>query len=246
MTISALFAEIESPTFSAKANFASSFRLFERIISNENVVQAFLEEIKDNLSVADFVFARIQRLSKVDQNFEFENSTDVAFATYLWILNRNSPSVGKIAAKEVLNECPRIWWAKQLARKILAASVNVDTEISIVSPYAENIVPETDNIWGSGVAVIIAGPHTYSSDIAYNVPYLSVKNFWDHVSPTLQNVDVNILAAKPVSFVFADQDQIAAELKMPTLMLAGHSARKSQEPQPSLPPEDITSIKWVD
>lgn len=115
--IDELFEYVEGLEFASRTNLANDFRTFVRALE--------LDDTQERLcAVASFgengqrILERVQSLTSVQSDLNYENPSDSALATYLRVLYfTNSPLT--FHAAKIVADAPRLWWAEFVATLIL-------------------------------------------------------------------------------------------------------------------------------
>src|SRR5438876_11852665 len=114
-----LFAEFESPGFSARVNVVSGYNQFLRAIASQPEVSGLLEGLQSSDSLIELLIHVLELAARATDE-GYENPNDVALATYLWVLSMSDPAATQFAAEEV-RQCRRCWWARKLADRLRSA-----------------------------------------------------------------------------------------------------------------------------
>ncbi len=131
MTTAEAMETIETPQFCAYVNVASSFKTFLRRVIPHEAVKALIDQSSDQ-SVAKTLLSRILKLLQFEPEEGLEHSWDASIAAYLWILGEKHEEFAKIAA-EAIRKGQRLWWAKQVADKVLEAEIAAHSRQKILS-----------------------------------------------------------------------------------------------------------------
>ena len=170
MTIWEAIREIEGLPFSTRLNIATDSRMFFRIANGEPAVRDCWKEMEKSEN-AETIFSRVGDLSRQLTDIRYENSSDVALAVYLWLLNAKKPSFAMLAAQTV-SQLPRCWWAETTADQILrgrsahaaisdSASKSNEPFTCLTNAPETLLIPRT--FWESGSTVhsgMVSGIHT--------------------------------------------------------------------------------------
>jgi len=114
-----IFTRIESPSFAAELNLASSMSLADRVLEVSEATRALREMYAHEDSFFEDVLERIEQLAQVDIDPRYENPYDAALCAYLWTMDKLNPELGLVAA-ELVAHSRQTWWARQFATRILA------------------------------------------------------------------------------------------------------------------------------
>lgn len=110
--------EIEHLRFAVRVGLANSFRAFLKNISAEPSVIELLSRANESRDIPQQVLNRILELSRVRGDIRYLHRSDIALATYLWILSRTSRDLARAGADAIAN-LPRTWWAEQVSNYVL-------------------------------------------------------------------------------------------------------------------------------
>ena len=113
-----LIINIESHEFSAKMNYASSFNFFLRLLDEDPLIDSLTRLMIKNPDTIIQTISRVEQLSRLRVNPQYENVNDVAISAYCWALNKVNPNGAKIASAFATYSNVS-WWAKKTAVYIL-------------------------------------------------------------------------------------------------------------------------------
>lgn len=133
MNINQVMEKIEDLEFDLRMNIASGYHHFIDILSSDESTVELCSLLHDTDNTAR-VARRLLDLSSQVYDLEFENSRDVAIATYLWCVYTIDDNIGKYLAEAVL-EARNIWWARLVAERILSFN------------YQPEFINARDRIW---------------------------------------------------------------------------------------------------
>jgi len=114
-----VLSEIASLEFDVGLNVVSSLRAFLRGAANEKSVRTLYSALVTSGEAREEVLGRISDLSRLEVDRRYENPHDTALAVLLWLTVMASPDFGTIAA-DLADRAPQCWYAKKLARIVLA------------------------------------------------------------------------------------------------------------------------------
>ena len=122
MTFAETMGAIEQDEFAAEMSLAAGTKSFRRGIREHNLFPCLTELAKENPAE---VLARIEGISRLEIDEEYENGFDTALSAYLMALSDVAePETISKAAAAVLRT-PKCWWASGLARDLLVQAVAV-------------------------------------------------------------------------------------------------------------------------
>ena len=100
-------------------SLASGFRLLFSFARQQEALQALWQELV-LLANQEALLTRIKDLAAQEQDLQYENSHDVAFVMYLWLLSWKNPELA-LQAAEIISKVPKCAWAEDGARYYLEA-----------------------------------------------------------------------------------------------------------------------------
>lgn len=99
----------------------SGFRSFLQAARKEGSVVTLYRAMVTSRAVREEIFERIRDLSRLEVDRRYENPNDTALAILLWLSVLTAPDYAQIAA-DLVDRTPQCWYAKKLARRIVAPS----------------------------------------------------------------------------------------------------------------------------
>lgn len=194
MNLSKIFEHIESVHFAIDFTVLSGFKVFQRALEENSMVQQLIDDMKRYPTHNNRVLERLIVLLQADHPAEFQHPDDIAISAYLFGLNKADPYLGLNVA-EKLSSFHNLWWAHYVAESILetikTGSVDVDYKVS--SPTAFNYMFKTilksyssglaaqylEGIYDSRRLILF---HSASGEISKFVPELSELEAQNRVS----------------------------------------------------------------
>ncbi len=126
MTFEQAINTIESHGFAAEVNIASDLKTFVRVLGKHPAVTK-IRSCLSLLNGVQRVNSRIEELLKAQSEVGFEHPNDAAIAAYVWIIASVGPELAHPIAR-LVPEKPEFWWARKVAKKILADFKKVRTD----------------------------------------------------------------------------------------------------------------------
>ena len=116
------FAEIESVSFSAYANAASSEKVFVSLVESSDDVQDLLAAAKDSSAIGNRLVDRCLWLlrDELDADRDYESIHDTAIAVYALILQRISqPRIGEVVDAVWRRDAgrPPLFWSRRVLQE---------------------------------------------------------------------------------------------------------------------------------
>ena len=145
MTWQEVLEEVHSVEFDVNLNVVSSSNAFFHALSGNSVVLEAYHLMRRSGDLCEEVLDRLSSLVAEDTDPHFENPNDTPLTVLLWLTVFAAPDSAEIAASWV-DEVPRCWYAKKLARRILnpprSTTANYQLWGNVASP-AHNLSSET-------------------------------------------------------------------------------------------------------
>ena len=120
-------AHVESIEFDAEVNMVSSARAFFHAVAAEPVMQDLYRQARDSAEVREEILGRIYDLSAREIDLKYENPNDTPLAALLWLTCYAAPDFLPTAAR-ITAQAPQCWYARKLARSIIAAPPPVNSK----------------------------------------------------------------------------------------------------------------------
>lgn len=109
---------IESPDFAAHLNVVSSEKAFFRAVAHDSVVLSMYRQLQESGELREEVLGRISDLASQEIDMNYENPSDTALATLLWLTCYTSPEFVGLASYYTAS-APNCWYSRKLAHRIL-------------------------------------------------------------------------------------------------------------------------------
>lgn len=138
MSLINLFEQIESVRFSIQVDIASSFRIFQRALEENETTQMLIRYLQEHPEYIDNVFQRLLDLLDKNDKPEYAHPYDEALAGYLYVLRMVDPQVA-LRAANYLTQTPKLWWAKKLADLVIERT-NPVFRVSYSSPDTQDTI----------------------------------------------------------------------------------------------------------
>lgn len=113
-------AEIQSRELDHGLNVVSGFQAFFKSASREPSVRSLYSAMLVSGEVREAVLGQLHDLSALDIDRRYANPNDTAIAVLLWLTYFAAPEHQQVAADLVDRLAPQCWYAKKLARWVLA------------------------------------------------------------------------------------------------------------------------------
>lgn len=122
MTLADIMTAIEQDEFAAEMNLAAGTKAFRQAMREHELFHRLSElAIKTSSEVA----ARIEAISHIEVDEQYENRFDTALSAYLMFLaDVAGPEIVSKASQAIL-KTPKLWWASGIARELLLQTVAV-------------------------------------------------------------------------------------------------------------------------
>lgn len=110
---------IESPSFAARVNLASGFRIFRDMLANSPEVSDFIAFLRNNPDgITMLLEQRIPQLYTADYDPAFAHSQDTAIAAYLYVLSHFKDVLPQDLIQTLATD-ENLWWARKIAEQII-------------------------------------------------------------------------------------------------------------------------------
>ena len=120
-------AHVESIEFDAEVNMVSSARAFFHAVAAEPVMRDLYRQARESAEVREEILGRIYDLSAREIDLKYENPNDTPLAALLWLTCYAAPDFLPTAAR-ITAQAPQCWYARKLARSIIAAPPPVESK----------------------------------------------------------------------------------------------------------------------
>ena len=127
MNLQEAFGEIESPHFAANLSVVSDARNFFHGVAGDPVMRDLYRQARESAEVREEILGRIYDLSAREIDLKYENPNDTPLAALLWLTCYAAPDFLPTAAR-ITAQAPQCWYARKLARSIIAAPPPVESK----------------------------------------------------------------------------------------------------------------------
>jgi len=122
MTLTEIMQSIESYGFSSEVNMASGTKAFRRILRGHELVHR-LAELAKQASVRAAVAQRVEELSALQIDKQYENRFDSALSAYLTVLSDTSAPDVVAKAAQAAAKAENTWWTVGLSRELVTRAI---------------------------------------------------------------------------------------------------------------------------
>ena len=119
MTITDIFAAIESLAFGARVGVVSGIKLFRSVVWSQKEVKRLQEELKREGGYRD-IYKRAIELCNRPIDEDYANPWDIPLAIYLSIIKKENLSEAKVLAM-VVASTKNLFWTRKIAYEVLVA-----------------------------------------------------------------------------------------------------------------------------
>ncbi len=116
--IEQIFEALESHETAVRVNIASGEKQFHRAVAEIPGYKNLMEEMERSPSTEPIV-QRVEHLSSLSFDEEYENPFDVAYAIYLLVIVHADPELALQTASQLVLQQKNCWWAHRIAQQII-------------------------------------------------------------------------------------------------------------------------------